>query len=466
MQKNKVRALVLALVLSSFWWAGTGTPALAAGPNPMTRAREAGASQIARARAVLSEKPPFVIRDKWAVLVGISRYNDPSISAPASAARNVLTLTKTLIDPDCGRFAPDHVLVVTDGHATKENLARATYQDWLIKKALPSHLIVIYLALKLTTTDDGTDLLLLPADASLKDKELTSVSLSGMLQEIKRRTQSKNIVLLLDATTVDGKPGGAVLAALAKQTGITLLSADANLKASGNDNFSKNSLFALYLSEGIKTGAGQMPIESIAGYVSEIIAKAPPAQNLSQKPLYLAGEEPELVKQPLGLKIKLPFDPKNVKVGHPLETLAEKRPDLAVGLSPTFKAPLEDKRKPQTLQDLDRKKEEAEAAADDGDDDAGAEQVDFEGYMKDMKKSIQAKWQPPRGIAQKTIVAVFSIQRNGTIAEADIVESSGDAGIDQAALKALKDASPLAPLPKGAPGHVQVRYKFDWKVSQ
>lgn len=394
--------------------------------------------------------------------MGISRYNDPSISASASAARNVLTLTKTLIDPESGRFAPDHVLVVTDGHATKESLARATYQDWLIKKALPSHLILIYLALKLTTTDDGTDLLLLPYDASLKEKELTSVSLSGMLQEIKRRTQSKNIVLLLDATKVDGKPAGVVLDAIAKQTGITLLSADANLTASGNDEFSKNSLFALYLSEGIKTGAGQMPIESIAGYISEVIAKAPPAQNLSQKPLYLAGEEPELVKQPLGLKIKLPFDPKNVKVGHPLETLAEKRPDLAVGLSPTFKAPLEDKRKPQTLQDLDRKKEEA----DDDDDDAGAEQVDFEGYMKDMKKAIQAKWQPPRGIVKKTIVAVFSIQRNGNIVEADIVESSGDAGIDQAALKALKDASPLAPLPKGAPGHVQVRYKFDWKVSQ
>ncbi|MBI5173755.1 MAG: TonB family protein [Candidatus Melainabacteria bacterium] len=459
MSPTAIRALVLALT----YIAGMA-PTLAAGPGPIKRAREAGAGQIARARAVLSEKPPFVIRDKWAVLVGVSRYNDPSISASASAARNVLTLTKTLIDPECGRFAPDHVLVVTDGHATKESLARATYQDWLIKKALPSHLILIYLALKLTASDDGTDLLLLPADASLKDKELTSVSLSGMLQEIKRRTQSKNIVLLLDATTVDGKSAAAQLAAIARQTGITLLSADAGLAASANDDFSKNSLFALYLSEGIKTGAGQMPIESIAGYISEVIAKAPPAQKLLQKPLYLAGEEAELVKQPLGLKIKLPFDPKNVKVGHPLDTLAEKRPDLAAGLSPTFKAPLEDKRKAQTLQDLDRKKEEAEAA--DDDDDAGAEQVDFEGYMKDMKKAIQAKWQPPKGIAQKTIVAVFSIQRNGNIVEADIVESSGDAGIDQAAMKALKDASPLAPLPKGAPAHVQVRYKFDWKVSQ
>ncbi|HNH74276.1 MAG TPA: TonB family protein [Candidatus Obscuribacter sp.] len=459
--------MLLALVLAPFWLAGTSAPTLAAGPSPIKRAREVGAGQIARARAALSEKPPFVIRDKWAVLVGVSRYNDPSINGSASAARNVLTLTKTLIDPECGRFAPDHVLVVTDGHATKESLARATYQDWLIKKALPSHLILIYLALKLTASDDGTDLLLLPADASLKDKELTSVSLSGMLQEIKRRTQSKNIVLLLDATTQDGKSAAAQLATIARQTGITLLSADAGLAASANDDFSKNSLFALYLSEGIKTGAGQMPIESIAGYLSEVIAKAPPAQKLLQKPLYLAGEEPELVKQPLGLKIKLPFDPKNVKVGHPLDTLAEKRPDLAAGLSANFKAPLEDKRKPQTLQELDRKKEEAEAAADnDDDDDAGAEQVDFEGYMKDMKKSIQAKWQPPKGIAQKTIVAVFSIQRNGNIVEADIVESSGDAGIDQAAMKALKDASPLAPLPKGAPAHVQVRYKFDWKVSQ
>lgn len=65
----------------------------------------------------------------------------------------------------------------------------------------------------------------------------------------------------------------------------------------------------------------------------------------------------------------------------------------------------------------------------------------------------------------RKIAVVFTIKRDGSIAEPQIVESSGEAAADQAAMAALTAASPLEPLPLGAPKSVQIRYQFVWRVS-
>lgn len=399
---------------------------------------------------------PLDIHDKWAVLVGVAQYQDAAIQEKLAgqnkfAGNNVMTLTKTFINPDAGRFLKDHVLVATGGKATKENLANAIYQDWLIKKALPNHLLVIYLGTAVIPTDDKSDLLVLPVDADLKNKENTALSLSGMLGELKRRSQCKNILVMLDGKSLDETPVGEIINKIARTTGASFMLADKDLVTARNDDMARASSFVSLVSEGIKAGGGFMPIETVAGFVEETLSKS--SETPQQKPVFIVGEVKDLGKQAFGLKIKQPFDPKNVKVGHPLDTLATKRPDLDAALSPSLKAPIV-----KRDQDLDD-------ANDDDDKDTDLANVNFDSYMSNMKKSIQSKWAPPRDANQKTVIAVFSIFRDGSIKEAEIVESSGQKLVDQSALQALKDASPLAPLPKGAPPHIQIRYKFDWKVS-
>lgn len=420
------------------------------------------APQAPQAKTLLgkSKAPaPLDIHDKWAVLVGVAQYQDAAIQEKLAgqnkfAGNNVMTLTKTFINPDAGRFLKDHVLVATGGKATKENLANAIYQDWLIKKALPNHLLVIYLGTAVMPTDDRSDLLVLPVDADLKNKENTSLSLSGMLGELKRRSQCKNILVMLDGKSLDGAPVGEIINKIAKTTGAGFMLSDKDLVTARNDDMVRASSFVSLVSEGIKAGGGFMPIETVAGFVDETLSKS--SETPLQKPVFIVGEVKDLGKQAFGLKIKQPFDPKNVKVGHPLDTLAAKRPDLEATLSPSLKAPIV-----KRDQNLD-----ADDSNDDNDDkDTDLANVNFDSYMSNMKKSIQSKWAPPRDANQKTVIAVFSIFRDGSIKEAEIVESSGQKLVDQSALQALKDASPLAPLPKGAPPHIQIRYKFDWKVS-
>jgi len=186
--------------------------------------------------------------------------------------------------------------------------------------------------------------------------------------------------------------------------------------------------------------------------------------------IWLSPENTELAKIPLGMAVKNPNSLADVKIGKPLSLVAQTDPALAAHL--THLAQSQSGSTSQKLAQLKAEQDEKDAldaknAKDDEEDDDQSpdQEVDFAPYMATMKKTIQAKWAPPKGLDQKTVVAVFSIQKDGRIVEPEIVESSGNAGIDQSAMKALSDASPLGPLPKGSPKKVQIRYKFDWKVS-
>lgn len=450
-------------------------------------------------REKIKEKKPLPFRDKWAVLVGVGRYQDSHLGSIKYAGRNVLTLTKTLCDPDVGRFLPDHVLICTDGKAGHEAIAQAIYEDWLIKKALPSDLIVVYFCMRSCPTDDGKDILLLGSDAQMDKKELTGLSLAGLLGELKRRSQSKNILCLLDLSPAEidkakqSCPQG-LLAEIAHSTETTILAADEKLSMSKDDAGSSTSYFVSSLVNGLSAGAGALPIETVAGFVSESISGGTKSTGDAQKPGFYC-DQPDLLKLAIGQPVKAPgFDPAKVKIGHSIDKLAQTNPELAEEARRMAAVPVPTTQsKIQELIDQEGTgKDHAGTAAgigkipvmggghpsgsgsasharqddndDDDDDDSG--DVDFGPYMAGMKKSIQSKWTPPKGFDEKKVVAVFSIQRDGSIIQPEIVESSGNTEIDASAMKALREASPLPPLPKGAPKHVQIRYQFDWHVNR
>ena len=50
-----------------------------------------------------------------------------------------------------------------------------------------------------------------------------------------------------------------------------------------------------------------------------------------------------------------------------------------------------------------------------------------------------------------TVTVAFNVDDDGTILQMQIVQSSGDDELDEAAVAAVSRASPLPPLPRGAP---------------
>lgn len=296
------------------------------------------------------KKAPLSIHDKWAVLIGATDYGDKTIGDVPGATQNILNLTKIMIDPNFGRFTPDHILLITESKVTNANLGTALHSDWLSKKALPNHLILLYIALRVSPSKHTTDLYLLPPATASSDIERHAVSLLGTVREIKRRTQCQNIVVVLDSLTSKADKVGANevasrLQKIAADTGCIILCQDQNLATSQVVPGSEGAtLYTSSLIELLRASGGLMPIEAMAQYC---------VQNLGapgQIPFYISCADPDLGKQTLGLKPK-GFDPRYVKIGHSLE----KHPELAIGLSDSFKAPIkpeESKIKPKTMNDI------------------------------------------------------------------------------------------------------------------
>ena len=73
------------------------------------------------------------------------------------------------------------------------------------------------------------------------------------------------------------------------------------------------------------------------------------------------------------------------------------------------------------------------------------------GYMRMLKEKIESIWQYPKEAARLglsgDLYIKFTIKRDGKLGEIDLLRTSGHKDLDEAAMKALKDAEPFWPLP-------------------
>jgi TonB family protein len=83
-------------------------------------------------------------------------------------------------------------------------------------------------------------------------------------------------------------------------------------------------------------------------------------------------------------------------------------------------------------------------------------------YIQRMNALIGSHWFRPQGAAETTTATVhFTIDRDGTIRDATVEDASGNGIYDRAVLSAVRETSPLPPLPFGYSGtYLGVRVKF------
>lgn len=403
--------------------------------------------------------PPLVIRDKWAVMIGLTKYQDAKIAPVPSTTANLAVLSKSLKDPNAGRFADDHITTLFDVQATKNYAEYLLTEGWLIKKALPNDLILVYVCGRASFTLN--DAVLCTYETKAASPIATGLSLNTLLTEIHRRTQSKNIICITDLAPLSAGAGapGPLWQSLANSSKVTILASNMPGQPSYQSNSMGTTLFTNYLAEGLKTNDGAMNLESVAQYVCQSTESDARNMGKQQRPQFaLIPENHELGAVAIGVPVKHnPRDQSRVAFGHPIDQLALTRPDLLARAVSTHS---------QMSDEGDGSKDIHKKPAPEADDDDDVQDIDYSAYMAKMKKDIQAKWKPPKGIEQRRVGVTFSINRDGSIDNGTVVESSGVEAIDKSALDALHDASPIDPLPKGAPKSVDIRYRFDWKVSQ
>jgi protein TonB len=78
--------------------------------------------------------------------------------------------------------------------------------------------------------------------------------------------------------------------------------------------------------------------------------------------------------------------------------------------------------------------------------------LQYSGYLQRLKERIETIWIYPPDAAAKGIygelVIEFTIKKNGSLGAVELIRTSGHKNLDDAAIKALRDAEPFWPLPK------------------
>jgi TonB family protein len=89
--------------------------------------------------------------------------------------------------------------------------------------------------------------------------------------------------------------------------------------------------------------------------------------------------------------------------------------------------------------------------------------IDFGPYMANMQRRIKSKWIVKDHLTHSPITVQFKLYREGFITGLTLQKGCEDSEVDQAAMEAVRNATPLAPLPAGTPANVDIAFTFNQK---
>lgn len=200
------------------------------------------------------------IYDKWALIIGISKFDDHSIDLRYSA-KDARDFYKFLITE--GNFAPDHVKLLLNEDATRENILSTLGDKWLPRVANPNDLVVIYVSSH--GSPSGMDLggvnYIVASDTKKDSLFSTGIPMQDFVRIIKGRVHSDRIVLILDAchsgaASADGKgvfqQGNVNAEQVVSGTGQLVISSSMPDQVSWESKAEPNGVFTRYLIEGLR----------------------------------------------------------------------------------------------------------------------------------------------------------------------------------------------------------------------
>lgn len=149
------------------------------------------------------------VADKWALVVGISNFKDPSIDLKF-AAKDATDFKNFLVNTE--HFKPDHVMLLTDASATREQILSKLGDDWLGTRAKKDDLVVIYISSHGSSSRQEVGVNFLLAHDSTKNSLLaTGIPMQWMTKIIQEEVHADRTILILDvchsaAAADEGKP--------------------------------------------------------------------------------------------------------------------------------------------------------------------------------------------------------------------------------------------------------------------
>ena len=254
---------------------------------------------------------------RWAVVIGVSDYEDSRIPSLRYAARDAQAVHDWLVAPTGGRYAPSKVKLLLNRNATTERIKDALF-NWL-KQAIAEDVVVIYFAGHGSpeSPEAAQNLFLLPTNARYDNIAVTGFPMWDVETALKRFIKARRVVIIADACHAAGV-GQSFDVAVRADRGLQINPISAGLQglsdvgegvcvisASRDREFSQESrewggghgVFTHYLLEGLKGAAdfdrsGSVSVGEVTVFVSQQVRRA--TRN-AQNPVVAGRFDPSLV---------------------------------------------------------------------------------------------------------------------------------------------------------------------------
>ena len=217
------------------------------------------------------------VKDKWAVVVGVSQFKDKSINLKYPA-KDAIDFSRFLTTE--GHFAPDHVKVLVNEQATREQILDVIGDKWLPRLAHPDDLVVIFISThgSPSNMDIGGVNYLIAYDTDKERLYSTGLAMQDLCRIIKDRVHSDRTLLVLDAchsgaTSPDGKgivrKSNVDAGEIAQGTGQMVICSSAPDQVSWESKQSANSVFTRRLIESFKSKGDKTSVTDAFNYLKE-----------------------------------------------------------------------------------------------------------------------------------------------------------------------------------------------------
>jgi hypothetical protein len=232
--------------------------------------------KVTPAQPGTSKLPPLPsrVRDKWAVVVGISKFQDPSLNLKYPA-KDAMDFAAALKDKKIGNFNPEHVRTLTNELATRENIINAL-DDIAKNKATEEDLVVVFLSTHGSPGEIDIEKkgYFVAYDTKIDNLLSSAIKMEDFESIVGNRIRARRKIVLLDACysgqTISGQKGMEMVGALQNKLAadlcgygtVTITSSSSDEQSWESDNL-KNGVFTYYLIEALKQNEGKPTIDQI-----------------------------------------------------------------------------------------------------------------------------------------------------------------------------------------------------------
>lgn len=209
------------------------------------------------------------IRDKWALVVGISNFENPKVPTLKYSTKDARDFYNYLIKD--ANFQPSHVRLLLNEKATRRRIISELGNKFLARLARPGDLIVLFFSTHGSPSqmDLRGKSYLVTYDADPEDLDATGIGMQEVNEKIHSRVLSDRVVLVLDACHSGSsdpnakgmhRVGNMNAQELAEGSGQLVICSSKPDEQSWESKRYENGVFTRNLLESLRASSGKLPL--------------------------------------------------------------------------------------------------------------------------------------------------------------------------------------------------------------